>query len=473
MKPLDGHRCGLIVLFIALVAPMPAADRLPNIILFLCDNLGYGDIGPFGSTLHRTPNLDRMAKEGMKLTHFYSASGVCSPARAALMTGCYPLRVNLHRNARGGAVLQPVEPIGLNPEEWTIAEMLKTRGYATMILGKWHLGDQPPFLPTRQGFDRYIGVPYSDDMTPREGQPWPPLPLMLDEKVIEAPVDRDTLTVRETRDAIRFINENKDRPFFLYLAHAMPGSTQTPFSSPAFRGKSKNGAWGDAVEELDWSAGEILATLQRLKLDQDTLIIWTSDNGAPQRNPPQGSNHPLGGAGYTVAEGGMRTPCIVRWPDHVPAGGECAELTTAMDLLPTLASLTGGRLSDKYPIDGKNILPLLAGHRGAKSPHEAFYYYSQEQLQALRAGPWKLYLPLEKLRARSGKMETAAQAARLYDVVSDPGEKQNVAAAKPEIVAALTKLAETARREIGDYGRIGRGQRPAGWMADPQAQRLP
>jgi arylsulfatase A-like enzyme len=378
----------------------------------------------------------------------------------------------MHRNARGGAVLQPVEPIGLNPEEWTIAEMVKSRGYATMILGKWHLGDQPPFLPTRQGFDAYVGVPYSDDMTPRPEQPWPPLPLMRDEKVVEAPVDRDTLTVRETEDAIRFITEKRDRPFFLYLAHAMPGSTTAPFSSPAFRGKSKNGPWGDAVEELDWSAGQILAALQRFGIDQHTLVIWTSDNGAPQRNPPQGSNLPLGGSGYSVAEGGMRVPCIVRWPGRIPPGTESSELATMMDLLPTFAALTGGQLSERNPIDGKDIWPLLAGAPGARSPHPAFYYYTQDQLQAVRAGPWKLYLPLAQRRNRSGKMENVSDAARLYDVVDDPGETKNLVAANDEVVGRLTTLADVARAEIGDAGRPGRGQRPAGWVADPQPQRL-
>jgi arylsulfatase A-like enzyme len=291
--------------------------------------------------------------------------------------------------------------------------------------------------------------------------------------VIEAPVDRDTLTVRETEDAIRFITEKRDRPFFLYVAHAMPGSTQAPFSSPAFRGKSKNGPWGDAVEELDWSAGQILDALKRLQLDEHTLMIWTSDNGAPQRNPPQGSNLPLGGAGYTVAEGGMRVPCLVRWPGRVPAGSVCAELVTLMDLLPTFAALSGGRLSERNAIDGRNIWPLLAGTPGARSPHNAFYYYTQEQLQAVRSGQWKLYLPLEKRRVRGGKVESVSDSPRLFDVVQDPGEKQNVAAAHADVVAALTKLADSARTELGDLDRPGRGQRPAGWVADPQPQRLP
>src|SRR5688572_17938618 len=214
----------LALVVAAFAATTSAADRPPNFILILCDNLGYGDIGCFGSKLHRTPHVDRLAAEGLRLTSCYAASGVCTPSRAAIMTGCYPRRVGLHKNDRGGAVLQPVEPIGLHPEEVTLAEVLKTRGYATALLGKWHLGDQPAFLPTRQGFDEYFGIPYSDDMTPREGQPWPPLPLMRSERVIEAPVDRDLLTKRYTEEAIRYVTQNRDRPFFLFLSHAMPGS---------------------------------------------------------------------------------------------------------------------------------------------------------------------------------------------------------------------------------------------------------
>jgi arylsulfatase A-like enzyme len=342
-----------------------------------------------------------------------------------------------------------------------------------MLIGKWHLGDQPEFLPTRQGFGTYWGVPYSDDMTPRAGQPWPPLPLMRDERVIEAPVDRDTLTVREAAEALRFLEAKRGGPFFLLVAHAMPGSTAAPFASPAFRGKSANGPWGDAVEELDWSVGEVLGALRRLGLEENTLVFWTSDNGAPQRNPPQGSNRPLGGAGYTVAEGGMRVPAIVRWPGRVPAGSECAELVTLMDLLPTLAGLTGGRVPPERPIDGKDIRPLLEGRPGARSPHEAFFYYTQEQLQAVRAGPWKLYLRLEERLGRSGKREPAAGAAvRLYDVASDPGETRDVAAAHPAVVAELERHAERARVELGDLGRPGRGQRPAGRVEVPRAQVL-
>jgi arylsulfatase A-like enzyme len=463
------HLTALLAL-LAAVSPVTAAAQTrpavtPNLILILCDNLGYGDVAPFGSTLHRTPNLDRMAREGMKLTHLYSASGVCTPSRAALMTGLYPKRVSLHMNATGGPVLHPVSPIGLNPDEVTIAEVLKPRGYATGIIGKWHLGDQPEFFPTRQGFDSYWGVPYSDDMTPRAGSPNPPLPLMRDETVIEAPVDRNELTRRETEEAIRFIRQHKARPFFLYLPQAMPGSTMAPFVSAAFRGKSKNGPWGDAVEELDWSLGEILGALQREGLDDRTLVIWTSDNGAPRRDPVQGSNLPLGGWGYSTTEGGMRVPGIARWPKQIPAGTTSGELVTLMDMLPTFAFLAQANRSGPGPIDGKNIWPILAGQPNARSPHQAFYYYYLDQLQAVRSGPWKLCLPLSRRRT-FGKVENVPL--RLYDVAQDPAEAHDLAAAHPDVVRALEALAADARRDIGDGDQPGVGQRPAGRVANPQ-----
>jgi arylsulfatase A-like enzyme len=411
--------------------------------------------------------VDRLAAEGTRLTAFYSTSGVCTPSRASLMTGCYPRRVNLHQNARGGAVLQPVEPIGLHPDEITIAEVLKGRGYATGLIGKWHLGDQRPFLPTRQGFDFYLGIPYSDDMTAREGQPWPPLPLLRNEKVIEAPVDRSLLTQRYTEESIRFITENRARPFFLLLSHAMPGSTQAPFASEKFRGKSANGPWGDSVEEIDWSTGEILTALKKLNLDERTLVVWTSDNGAPQRKPPQGSNLPLGGWGYTTREGGMRVPCIVRWPGKIPAARTSTELTTMMDLLPTFAKLAGGSLPGDRVIDGKDIWPILAGQAGARSPHEAFFCYHLDQLQAVRSGPWKLYLPLKNKLISLGKA-MAPSPTLLYDVLADPGEKNDLAEKHPEIVTRLSAFAEAARKDLGDLGLAGTGQRPVGREEAPR-----
>ncbi len=445
-----------------LIAPWSAsAAERPNVVLINCDNLGYGDIGPFGSTRHRTPHLDRMAAEGMRFTDFYVTSGVCTPSRASLLTGCYPRRVNLHINETGGLVLRPVSRKGLHPHEVTIAELLKTQGYATLCLGKWHLGDQPEFLPTRQGFDAYFGIPYSDDMTGP-----PPLPLMRDETVVEAPADRSTLTRRYTEEAIDWIAAHKSRPFFVYLAHAMPGSTSVPFASEAFRGKSANGPWGDAVEELDWSTGELLAAIRREGLESSTLVIWTSDNGAPERRPPQGSNRPLRGWGYTTAEGGMRVPCLMRWPGQVPAGSTCRELCSALDLLPTLAALAGAPLPTDRVIDGLDIGPLLSGRSGAKSPHEAFYFYRGEQLQAVRAGKWKLYLPLAAKQIGLG-VQTETSPARLYDLETDVSETTNLADRQPEVMRRLQLLAEKAREDLGDVGRPGKNQRPSGWVDHP------
>ncbi len=441
-------------------------ERPPNIILLVCDNLGYGDIGCFGNTVHRTPRLDRMAAEGIRFTDFYSTSGVCTPSRASFMTGCYPRRVSLHISDRGGWVLQPVARRGLNPDEVTVAECLKSAGYATGMIGKWHLGDQPRFLPTRQGFDFWLGIPYSDDMTARAGAPWPPLPLMRNETVVEAPVERTELTRRYTEEAVAFIEKHRGRPFFLYLPHATPGSTRKPHVGERFGGKSKNGAWGDAVEELDWSAGMILDTLARLGLDEQTLVIWTSDNGAPRRNPPQGSNAPLSGWGYTTDEGGMRVPLIARWPKHIPAGATCRQLATAMDLLPTFAKLAGAEPPADRPIDGRDIRPLLFGRDGATSPHEAFFYYDVDQLQAVRAGRWKLYLPLRRKRGR-GRKVPAGGPGLLFDLAADSGERKNVAAEHPGVVKRLTALAEKARRELGDGSRSGTGQRPPGHEPNP------
>lgn len=444
----------------------------PNFVILLCDNLGYGDVGCFGSTKHRTPHLDKMARQGLRLTSFYSVSGVCTPSRAGLMTGCYPRRVGLHLTDPDGAVLRPVSPNGLHPDEITIAEVLKSRGYRTACIGKWHLGDQPQFLPTEQGFDLYFGIPYSDDMTARPGRDWPPLPLMRNETVVEAPADRNTLTKRYTEEAIRFITANRSRPFFLYLPHAMPGSTRAPFASERFRGKSANGPYGDSVEEIDWSTGKILKTLDRLGLDDQTLVVWTSDNGAPRRNPPQGSNAPLGGWGYTTMEGGMRVPCIVRWPGKIPAGTTCDEIATMMDLLPTCALLAGagrrpevGRPADRV-IDGKDIRPLLFTPGEAKTSYEAFYYYHRDQLHAVRAGKWKLHLSLAAKQTNL-RGETKKSEALLYDLDSDIDETTNLADKHADVVSRLLALAEIARADLGDGERIGKNQRPVGRAPNP------
>lgn len=454
------------MLLFAACASLPrdvvAADTpQPNLILIVADNLGYGDVGCYGSTLHRTPRLDAMAAEGLRLTHFYVTSGVCTPSRASFMSGCYPRRVNMHESDSGGKVLQPVSPKGLHPDEVTMAEVLKDAGYATACIGKWHLGDQPAFLPTRQGFDYYLGIPYSDDMTAREGKPWPPLPLMENEQVIDAPVDRNLLTKRYTEAAISWIEEHREQPFLLFMPQAMPGSTRAPFASEAFRGKSANGPYGDSVEELDWSAGEILDAVQRLGLDGNTLVIWTSDNGAPRRNPPQGSNAPLKGWGYDSSEGAMRMPCIIRWPDHVPEGATCDLLCTSMDFYVTFAALAGAMVPDDQIIDGHDIRPLLFGRPDAASPYEAFYFYDRGDLRAVRSGPWKLYLPAD------GEGEN-----QLYNLVTDVSEEQDVSSENGPVVDRLLELAGQARRDLGDGERAGENQRPAGWVENPTAREM-
>ncbi len=483
----------LLVLLSCLLAPVRADEaRKPNFIIVYTDNLGYGDIEPFGSEVHRTPNLNRMAKEGRKFTHFCVTAGVCTPSRASIMTGCYSQRVRMHDNPRDGWVLRPVSPYGLHPDEVTVAEVLQDAGYATGMIGKWHLGDQPEFLPNQQGFDYFFGIPYSDDMTQEAGRraaerqksnprapdlgglAWPPLPLMENETVIEAPVDRDGLTKRYTEKALEWIEENRDRPFFLYFPQAMPGSTSQPFSSPEFRGKSANGPWGDSIEELDWSQGQLLDKLVELGIAENTLVIWTSDNGAPINPKPgdlsRGSNQPLHGRGYTTAEGAFRVPTLVWWPGTVPAGTECAELCTTMDLLPTFAALAGGEIPSDRTIDGKDIRPLLVGEEGAESPYEAFFYYDGPQLQAVRSGRWKLFVPLETWRnhphfTRQG--EAGGGKPLLFDVVADIASEHDVAAEHPEVVERLMRYAERAREDLGDMDREGSGQRAIGEVENP------
>ncbi len=452
-----------------------SVSKQPNFIVVFCDNLGYGDIEPFGSTVHRTPNLNRMAKEGRRFTHFCVTAGVCTPSRASLMTGCYAQRVGMHDNPRDGRVLRPLSPYGLNPSETTIAEMLKDAGYATGMVGKWHLGDRTEFLPTRQGFDWFFGVPYSDDMTaevgrrlaPRfDGDKWPPLPLMENETVIESPPDRNLLTKRYTERSIEFIQEHRHEPFFLYLPHAMPGSTRTPFASTEFKGKSKNGPWGDSIEELDWSMGQILDELVRLKIDQRTLVLWTSDNGAPMdrdlSKPTRGTNRPLHGRGYTTSEGAFRVPTLAWWPGTVPADTVCDQLSTTMDLLPTFAKLSGGALPDEHTIDGKVISDLLMGKPDAKTPHEVFFYYERDQLQAVRSGPWKLFLPLETFTKHPHFRVGQPSVNLLFNVTTDVSCQNNVAKDHLDVVQRLNAYAERARKDLGDRGRPGLGQRPPG-----------
>ena len=487
MRKSVSYRCLLGGLLLGGASFASAQPLLPpNFVVIFCDNLGYGDIEPFGSKVHRTPHLNRMSREGRRFTHFYVTAGVCTPSRASLLTGCYAQRIGMHNNPRDGHVLRPVSAYGLHPNEVTIAEILKQRGYATGVFGKWHLGDQPEFLPTRQGFDRFFGIPYSDDMTREVGQrigkrfqgaSWPELPLLENETVIEAPVDRDLLTKRCTEEAIRFIRHNKDKPFFVYIPQPMPGSTRAPFASPAFKGKSRNGAWGDAIEEIDWSTGQILDALVDLQVDDRTLIVWLSDNGAPlasdPHSPSRGTNRPLHGRGYTTAEGAFRSPTIMRWPGRVEPNTTCAELATTMDLLPTLAGLAGAA-GLPVEIDGHDIRPLIFGQPGAKSPYDAFFYYQGEQLQAVRSGKWKLFLPLDSFRGHPHFKRGQTTAPALFDVVDDVGSTRNVAKEHPHVVQELMRFAQAARKDFGDRDMTGQGQREPGKISgQPQPLILP
>ena len=421
-----------------------------------------------------------MAEEGRKFTHFCVTAGVCTPSRASIMTGCYSQRVGMHSNPRDGWVLRPVSQYGLHPDEVTVAEVLKEQGYATAIVGKWHLGDQPEFLPTRQGFDWFFGVPYSDDMTERvwdqDGSKWPPLPLMENETVIEAPCDRNGLTKRYTERAMQWIADHKDEPFFLYFPQAMPGSTSTPFSSEAFKGKSKNGPWGDAIEELDWSMGVMLDQLKELGIAENTLVIWTSDNGAPINRDlndlSRGSNRPLHGRGYTTGEGAFRVPTIVWQPGKVPANTTCDDLASTMDLLPTFARLAGGSAPTDRKIDGHDITPLIYGASGAKTPHNAYYYYHQDQLQAVRSGPWKMFVPIDSPVGHPHFKNGQKTGPLLFNVVDDISCEKNVAAAHPEIIAQLSKVADQARADLGDKGKPGPGQRKPGKITGEAQQQV-
>ena len=453
-----------VLAFSGLTVMAQAAEK-PNVIIVLIDDFGYGDLGCYGSTKHRTPHIDQMAREGIRLTDFYVGSSVSTPSRAALLTGCYPRRVSMHVNADpkplmsvGRQVLFPASHKGLNPSEVTIAELLKGQGYATACIGKWHLGDQLPFLPTRQGFDYYYGIPYSNDMD----RPYCPLPLMEQEEVIVTPVNQDSLTIRYTNKTVEFIKAHKDTPFFIYLCHNM---THDPLAaSPAFKGKSKNGLYGDATEELDWSMGVLFETLKQCGLDENTLVIFTSDNGAQEQFG--GTNRPLRGEKGTTYEGGFRVPCIMRWPARIPASQENDELVTSMDLLPTLASYCGYEVPKDRIIDGHDVTDILEGQSIA-SPTEVFYYYQKQQLQAVRWRNWKYHLPLQERIKGPHLPDTEVGEARLYDLDSDLSETENVIDRHPEVVRQMNKLIEEVRSDMGDWGYEGRNQRPAGVIDEP------
>ncbi len=448
-----------------------AKDAKPNIVLIFIDDMGYGDIGPFGNTRIKTPQLDKFAAEGMKFTSFY-ATPVCSMSRACLLTGCYNARVSIP------GVLFPGAKIGLHPNELTLAEVVKPHGYATMCIGKWHLGHREPFLPTKQGFDAYYGIPYSNDMTidpenarfskdcvfregmneakAREKAIRHTVPLMRDAEVIEYPADQAMLTKRYTEEAIKFIRGNQSKPFFLYLPHTM---VHVPLAaSDEFRGKSGGSLFDDAVMELDWSVGEIMKTLSDLKLDEKTLVIFTSDNGAAT-----GSSGSWRGKKGTIYEGGVREPCMMRWPGRIPAGKTCSQIAGNIDVLPTFAKLVGTELPKDREFDGRDIssLMLQADAPAVRDTH--LYFTGSSSVGAIRQGDWKLVLtvpgPKKAQQGQAGKGKKAAEpeeSVALYNLAKDPAESTNVAADNAEIVARLKAEAQRREQEIKEH------RRPAG-----------
>jgi len=396
-----------------------SAEKSPNFIIIFTDDQGYQDLGCFGSPNIRTPNIDRMAAEGTKFTDFYVAAPLCTPSRAALMTGRYPRRVGL---AKG--VLRPNSTRGIDPAVTTIAELLKSRGYATCCVGKWHLGFVGPYRPTRQGFDYYYGLYHNlDEPEAEHFDDVGGVPVMRNDEVALRPATPDVLTDLYTKEAIGFIRRNRERPFLLYLAHTMP---HVPLGvSKKFAGKSAGGLYGDVIECLDWSTGRILDTLREVGLDSNTIAIYTSDNGPSPR--ATGSALPLRGRKHTTFEGGMRVPCVMWAPGRIPAGRVCGEVATSMDFYPTFAKLAGAALPANEVIDGMDIYPLMAGQSGAKSPHEAFFFHNgRGRLKAVRAGKWKLHLEKDPV---------------LNDLHADIGEETNVADEHPEIVKRLARLA--------------------------------
>ena len=461
MKPFPVVALALALAGLAVSARAAAPER-PNIVFVFIDDMGYGDIGPFGSTKNRTPHLDRMAKEGMRLTSFYAAP-VCSVSRAQVITGCYGQRVSLP------GVLFPGCPNGINAEEHTVAELIKVQGYATMCIGKWHLGDQPEFLPTRHGFDHYFGIPYSNDMLSRvAGEGRSVVPLVRDEKLIEQLTgdDQDLLTGRYTEEAVRFIRENQDRPFFLYLPHTAVHVPIHP--GDEFRGKSKNGRYGDWVEEVDWSVGRVLDTLRELKLDARTLVVFSSDNGPwLTQGKDGGEAGPLRGGKGSTFEGGVPEPTIAWWPGKIAPGSTCDAIAGNIDLLPTFVSLAGGHVPADRKIDGRDISPLLFGE-SKESPREVHYYYRGYKLEAVRCGPWKLALgpQVEAVPREKASPDAAAPGVRLYNLDEEIGERTNLAAEHPDVVKRLQSLAAKMAADLGD-GKPGPGVRPAGQVQHP------
>lgn len=446
-------------------------ENHPNIIVIYADDLGYADLGCFGSTKHRTPHLDSLAKEGARLTQFYTAQAVCSASRAALLTGCYPNRIGIQ------GALNHRSQHGIHEQELTLAEMLRSQNYQTAHFGKWHLGHHPEFLPTRHGFQVWFGIPYSNDMWPRHptaGNFYPDLPLYDNTSVIETNPDQRMLTTRLTQRAVDFIEQQQDKRFFIYLAHPMP---HVPIHvSPERAGQSAGGLYGDVIEEIDWSTGQILNTLSRLGLDNKTLVIFSSDNG-----PWLSYGNHAGSAGKlregkgTSFEGGVRVPFLARWPGKIPAGLVSHEPAMTIDVLPTLARLTEAALPG-HPIDGKDIMPLLM-KPGARTPHEVLFFYWDRDLQAVRSGPWKLHLPhryqtLKDKPGKDGKPDAYVikqLEKSLFNLEHDPEEQNNLIDKYPEVVEKFMRYVEAARLDLGDeqHALKGSGVRMPGKTQAP------
>lgn len=450
---------------------LSAAKKKPNVIIIFTDDQGYSDVGCFGARGFETPHLDQLAKEGAKLTQFYTAQPVCSAARAALLTGCYSNRVGIHQ------ALMPDSKIGLNREETTIADMLKKNGYRTAIYGKWYLGDHPDFMPLHHGFDEYFGIPYSNDMWPNHPQQGPvfnfkPLHLYENNKIIDTLNDQSQLTTLITERCVDFITRYKSDPFFLYVPHPQP---HVPlFVSEKFKGKSANGLYGDVMMELDWSVGQIMKTLKQYDLEENTLVIFTSDNGPwLAYGNHSGNALPMREGKGTVWEGGVREPCIMRMPGVIKAGTTINIPLMTIDLLPTIASVCGAALPEKV-IDGKNILPVIIGKTKAY-PHESFFfYYNTNELQAIRYKDWKMYFP-HNYRTMSGQVQgldgkpgsylsVKMEKHELYDLDKDPTESKNVAHLHPDIMNIINLIGSEMRIRLGDSltGITGKENRTPG-----------
>lgn len=442
-------------------------ETSPNIIVIHLDDMGYGDLSLTGATGYKTPNIDKMANEGIFFSHYYSPQAVSSASRAGLLTGCYPNRIGF------AGALDHTSKTGIAEEEETIAEILKGKGYATAAYGKWHVGIQPQYLPTNQGFDVFFGIPYSNDMWPLHPTgKYPDLPLFENDKIVNpavSPNDQTLFTTNFTLRTIDFIKQNRQNPFFIYLAHPMP---HVPlFVSDKFKGKSEQGLYGDVMMEIDWSVGEIIKTLEYLKLDKNTLVIFTSDNG-PWLNY---GNHAGSAGGFregkgTSFEGGQRVPCIMMWRGSIPAGVISNSLASGIDILPTVAEVSGANLPKKK-IDGVSLVPILKGDVEAKPRNTFFYYYRKNSLEAVRHGHWKLVFPhpgrsYEGMQpgndGKPGKVkEGFPHPGGLYDLRRDPGERYDVSAMYPEIVRQLNQIANEARRDLGDdlTGSMGENRR--------------